>query len=56
MLPTPVFWPGEFYGLHSLWAVKSWTRLSDFHFHNYIGPYSLCMYDYTSYSFLNFIF
>ena len=24
-LPTPVFWPGEF--------TKSWTQLSDFHFH-----------------------
>ena len=27
-LPTPVFWPGEFLGVE-----KSWTRLSDFHFH-----------------------
>ena len=25
-LPTPVFWPGEFYGLY-------WTRLSHVHFH-----------------------
>ena len=24
-------WPGEFHGLYGL--VKSWTRLSDFHFH-----------------------
>ena len=21
-LPTPVFWPGEFHGLYSLWACK----------------------------------
>ena len=21
-LPTPVFWPGEFHGLHSLWGLK----------------------------------
>ena len=28
-LSTPVFWPGEF---HDSFA-KSWTRLSDFHFH-----------------------
>ena len=27
---TPVFWPGEFHGLY-----RSWTGLSDFHFH---GP------------------
>ena len=30
-LPTPVFWPGEFHGLYGV--AKSWTRLSDFHFH-----------------------
>ena len=22
MLPTPVFWPGEFHGLHSPWGRK----------------------------------
>ena len=33
-LPTPVFWPGEFYGLYVVHGVtKSWTRLSAFHFH-----------------------
>ena len=33
-LPTPVFWPGEFQGLHSLHGVaKNWTQLRDFHFH-----------------------
>ena len=32
-LPTPVFWPGEFPGLYSLWVVKSQAQLSDFHFH-----------------------
>ena len=21
-LPTPVFWPGKFHGLHSLWCLK----------------------------------
>jgi len=31
-LPTPVFWPGEFHGLYSLGAAKSWTLLSDFYF------------------------
>ena len=29
-LPTPVFWPGEFQGLHSPWD-RSWTQLRDFH-------------------------
>ena len=24
-LPTPVFWPGEFHGLHSPWVAKSQT-------------------------------
>ena len=32
-LPTPVFWPGEFHGLYIHGVAKSWTRLSDFHFH-----------------------
>ena len=31
-LPTPVFWPGESRGLQVMGS-KSWTRLSDFHFH-----------------------
>ena len=31
-LPTPVFWPGKFYGLYH-GVTKSWTQLSDFHFH-----------------------
>ena len=31
-LTTPVFWPGEFHGV-----TKSWTRLSDFHFHRLLG-------------------
>ena len=30
-LPTPVFWPGEFCGLHSPWGRKEWTWLSHFH-------------------------
>ena len=34
MAPTPVFWPGEFHGLHSPWVTKNGTRLSDFHFHS----------------------
>ena len=33
-LPTPVFWPGEFHGLYNPWSTtKSWTGLSNFHFH-----------------------
>ena len=33
-LPTPLFWPGEFHELYSPWDhKKSWTRLSNFHFH-----------------------
>ena len=32
-LPTPVFWPGEFHELCSHGVAKSWTQLSDFHFH-----------------------
>ena len=31
ILPTPVFWPGEFHGLYSQWVARSQTRLSDFH-------------------------
>ena len=27
-LPTPVFWPGEFHGLHSPWVPKNGTGLS----------------------------
>ena len=31
-LPTPVFWPGEFHGLHVVHGVaKSRTQLSDLH-------------------------
>ena len=33
MLPTPVFWPGEFHGLYSLWGHKesdTTERLSHF--------------------------
>ena len=33
-LPTPVFWPGEFHGLYG--DTKSWTQLSDLHFHFHI--------------------
>ena len=29
-LPIPVFWPGEFHGIHGV--AKSWTQLSNFHF------------------------
>ena len=33
-LPAPVFWPGQFHGLlQSMGSAKSWTLLSDFHFH-----------------------
>ena len=32
-LLTPVFWPGEFHGLCSLWVTKSQRRLSDFQFY-----------------------
>ena len=32
-LPTAVFWPGEFHGLYNPWGCKSWTWLSNFHFH-----------------------
>ena len=36
LLLTPLFWPGEFHGLYSLWGCKSRTRhswkVSDFHF------------------------
>ena len=31
--PTPVFWPGEFHGLTVHGVAKSWTGLSNFHFH-----------------------
>jgi len=32
-IPTPVFWPGEFHNYIVHGVTKSWTRLSDFHFH-----------------------
>ena len=34
MLPTPVFWPREFHGLHSSWGGKEldMTEQLDFHF------------------------
>ena len=32
-LLTPVFWPGEFHGLCSLWVTKSHRQLSDFQFY-----------------------
>ena len=35
-LPTPLFWPGEFQGLHGV--VKSQTGLSNFHFHFSCDP------------------
>ena len=31
-LPTPVFWPGEFHELYSLWGHKNHTQMRDFHF------------------------
>ena len=31
-VPTPIFWPGELYGLYIRGVAKSQTRLSDFHF------------------------
>ena len=30
---TLLFWPGEFHRLYIHRVAKSWTRLSDFHFH-----------------------
>ena len=32
----PVFWPREFHGLYSPWGATSWTRLSNFHFGEYM--------------------
>ena len=37
-LPISVFWPEEFRGLYSHGVTKSWTQLSDFHFHRELGP------------------
>ena len=31
-LPTPVFWPGEFHGIYSLWGCKEADMTDDFHF------------------------
>ena len=33
-LPTPGFWPGEFHGLIVHGVAKSWTWLSELHFHH----------------------
>ena len=34
-LPTPVFWPGEFHGLYSLWGHRVGQDLATFNFtHN----------------------
>ena len=41
-LPTPVFWPGEFYGLYSAWGHKESGTLSDFHFHFSIPQKDSC--------------
>ena len=38
-LPTPIFWPGEFYGLYSLWGCKEsdmTKQLSVSHMHIYV--------------------
>ena len=32
IIPTPVFWPGEFHGLYSPWGHKE-SDMTDFHFH-----------------------
>ena len=34
-----MFWPGKFHGLYNPWVAKSWTWLSDFHFHTAICAY-----------------
>ena len=40
-LPTPVFWPGEFHGLHTVHGVtKSQTQLSNFYFQFSLSVYS----------------
>ena len=38
-LPTPVFWPREFHIVYGI--PKSWTWLSNFHFHIYIHAFLL---------------
>ena len=32
-LPTPVFWPGEFHGLYSIWGHKESDMTERLHFH-----------------------
>ena len=32
-LPTPVFWPGEFNGLHSPWGCKEWDTTEQLSLH-----------------------
>ena len=32
-VPTPVFWPGEFHGLYSLWGRKESDTTEQLHFH-----------------------
>ena len=41
ILATPVFWPGEFRRLLCHRVAKSWTEMSDFHFHIYLDT---CVY------------
>ena len=41
-LPTPGFWPGEFYTVHGV--AKSWTQLSDFHFTSVFQSFSTTPY------------
>ena len=49
-LPTPVFWPGEFHGLYSLWGLKESDVTEGFslslyihiYIHIYIYKISIC--------------
>ena len=40
----PVFWPEEFHRLYIRRVAKSWTRLSDFHFHFHAEQWHLKMF------------
>ena len=57
--PTPVFWPGEFHGLYSLWGCKEsdMTEWLSLHFHYVHIPscviYSCCFWcNFHSYAFI----
>ena len=43
MLPTPVFWPGEFHGLYSPWSHKESDRTERLSLSVYLRDILICL-------------